>query len=79
MFGEHDLKIIEELLEKLQIPYQIILNRSTISEKKIQSVLDIPYDKIMIECYVEGVPIVEKYPEHPISKKILSFAKGLIE
>ena len=79
LFGEHDLKVISEVLEKLKIPYQVVLNRSTISDRKIKSSLEIPYDRNMVECYVEGVPIIKRYPEHQISKKISSFAKRLIE
>ncbi|MBN1169654.1 ATP-binding protein [Candidatus Micrarchaeota archaeon] len=78
-FGENDLKIISAVLEKLGIPYETVVNRSTISDRKIESVLEIPYDKTMVECYVDGIPIVEKYPEHQISKRILSFAKRLVE
>lgn len=77
-FGEHDLKVISELLKKLEIPYETVVNRSTISDRKIESSLQIPYDRAMVECYVEGIPIVEKFPEHQISKKIFSFAKRLI-
>jgi len=36
------------------------------------------YDKIMLDCYVEGIPIIEKYPKHQISQNLLSFAKRLI-
>jgi MinD superfamily P-loop ATPase len=78
-FGEHDLKVISEVLGKLEIPYEVVVNRSSISDKKIESSLQIPYDKVMLECYVDGIPIVEKHPEHPISKKIFSFAKRLVE
>lgn len=77
-FGEHDLKVISEVLKKLEIPYETVVNRSTISDRKIESTLQIPYDRAMVECYVEGIPIVEKFPEHQISKKIFSFAKRLI-
>ena len=78
-FGEHDLKVISDVLKKLEISYETVVNRSNISDRKIRSNLQIPYDKIMVECYVEGIPIVEKYPEHPISKKISLFAKRLIK
>jgi MinD superfamily P-loop ATPase len=78
-FGEHDLGVISEVLKKLEIPYEIVVNRSTISDRKIESALQIPYDKTMVNCYVEGIPIVEKHPEHLISKKIFSYAKRLIE
>ena len=79
LFGEHDLKVISDVLKKLGIPYKTVVNRSTLSKKKIESALQIPYDKVMVECYIEGIPIVEKYPVHPISKKISLFAKRLIK
>jgi MinD superfamily P-loop ATPase len=41
--------------------------------------MEIPYSKTMIDCYIEGIPIVERYPEHPISKKIVAFAKRWIQ
>ena len=78
-FGEHDLKVITKLLKKMKIPYSIILNRSTISDRKTKAALEIPYDRMMIECYVKGVPLVEKYPEHPLSRKIRSFARSVIK
>ena len=78
-FGEHDLEVISEVLAKLDIPYQVILNRSDISDRKTDSSLQIPYDKTMIDCYVEATPIVERHPDHPTSKKISAFAKELIK
>ncbi len=79
LFGEHDLGVISQVLGKLNIPYEVIVNRSTLSNRKIKNVLEIPYDKAMIECYVEGAPIIEKYPEHPISGRLSGFAKRLIQ
>ncbi len=79
LFGEHDLEAIKEVLKKLKIPYDIIVNRSTISSKKIpNAVLEIPYDRTMVDCYVNGTPFVRTFPNHPLSKKISDFAKGLI-
>jgi MinD superfamily P-loop ATPase len=79
LFGEHDLSVISDVLKKLEIPFEVVLNRSTISDRKIKNALEIPYDKTMINCYVQGVPIVEKHPEHEISKSIFSFAERLIK
>ncbi|MFA5050353.1 MAG: P-loop NTPase [Candidatus Micrarchaeia archaeon] len=80
LFGEHDLKIIIKVLDKMKIPYNILVNKSNISKKKIKgSALEIPYDKKMLECYVEGIPIIEKYPKHQISEKILKFAKEVLK
>lgn len=80
LFGIHDLEVIAEVLKKLQIPYEVIVNRSTISERKIEgAAMELAYDRDMITCYVEGIPIVEKLPEHEISRKIIEFAKRLVE
>jgi len=80
LFGIHDLKVISEVLGKLKIPYETAVNRSTISERKLENTsLEIPYDRDMINCYVEGIPIVEKLPEHGISKKISEFAGRLLK
>jgi len=77
-FGEHDLKVISKVLEKLEIPYDTIVNRSDISQREIKSSLRIPYERKMLDCYIEGVPIIEKYPEHQISKDLTEYAKRLI-
>jgi MinD superfamily P-loop ATPase len=74
-FGEHDLAAISWLLEKSGIPYDVIVNRSTISPKRIPgAALEIPYDRAMVDCYVSGLPIVSALPNHPISRKISEFA-----
>ena len=78
LFGEHDLNVILKVLDKLGIPYEVALNRSDISEKRIENSLEIPYDRTMIDCYVHNTPIVEKYPDHSISKSISAFARRLI-
>ncbi len=77
-FGEHDLKVISRVLEKLGIPYETIVNRSDISGREIESSLRIPYERKMLDCYIEGVPIVEKFPEHQISKDLTEYARRLI-
>jgi MinD superfamily P-loop ATPase len=80
LFGIHDLGVITEVLEKMHIPHEVIVNRSTVSGRKIEGAsMMIPYDRDMIDCYVEGIPIVEKLPEHEISKEIVGFAERLLE
>jgi MinD superfamily P-loop ATPase len=79
LFGIHDLKVISSVLKKLRIEYEVVVNRSTISERKIKNaVMQIPYDRVMMECYVKGTPIVESFPEHPISKEFFKLAESLI-
>ncbi|MCI0503415.1 4Fe-4S binding protein [Candidatus Micrarchaeota archaeon] len=80
LFGESDLAAIEEVLGKLGIPHGVIVNRSTISSRKINgAALEIPYDRDMIDCYVLGVPIIRALPEHPLSRKISDFARRLLK
>jgi MinD superfamily P-loop ATPase len=79
LFGLHDLKVISEVLGKMGIPCSVISNRSTISGRKVErALLEIPYDRSMIECYVSGVPIMESLPGHGISRMLTGFAQGLI-
>ncbi len=79
LFGAHDLKVISTVLRKLGIMYETVMNRSDIAEKKVSASMEIPYSQEIIECYVGGVPIVEKYPEHHISKKFFRLAEMLSE
>lgn len=79
LFGAHDLKVISSVLKNLGIRYDVILNRSDISESRIAASMKIPYERKMVECYVEGVPIVKRYPEHPISRKFFKLARELMK
>lgn len=80
-FGLHDLDSILKLLKQLGISSEVILNRSDIAEtkelEKFKIHTEIPFDEKMMECYVQGVSIVEKYPRHPISRIFLKLAEGL--
>ncbi|MFB6076065.1 MAG: P-loop NTPase [Candidatus Aenigmatarchaeota archaeon] len=68
--GEHDLKLILELLGKLDIESKVILNRSNISEKNNVSdiaegfgseiISQIPYSKDIEKSYSQGKPIVHE-------------------
>ncbi len=77
--GEHDLRLILELLEKLGVPSKIVLNRSDIADKKgVEAIArdfgstiaaELPFDKNIFGQYSRGVPI-----EHPAITRI---AEGL--
>jgi MinD superfamily P-loop ATPase len=63
--GAHDLKLILELLKKLNIDSKIILNRADVGNKKLIEDLALEYDKKIIA-------------EIPYSKKIIDqYANGL--
>ncbi len=76
--GQHDLKLILQLLEKLKIPSKIILNRADIGDKKLiqeiakkfkaEIIAEIPYSKKILKAYSKGLPIkhesIEKIAEN---------------
>jgi len=65
--GLHDLKLILELLKKLNLPVKIILNKFGISDpkdilnlasrKKIEVIAKVPYKKEFLTAYSSGRPI----------------------
>jgi len=71
-FGLYDLKIAVEVLERLNIPLGVIVNRAGIGdrkvyeycrEKEIPILLEISYNKRIAELYSSGTPFVLKMPE----------------
>jgi len=79
--GAHDLKLILELLKKLEIPARIILNRSNIGNKnlikeiaekyKTEIIAEVPYNKKILEAYSKGEPI-----ENENIRKITNWLKN---
>ena len=65
--GRHDLKLILQLLQKLNIKARIILNRADIGDKSLiydlaakmqaEVVVEIPYSKNIAQKYAKGEPI----------------------
>jgi MinD superfamily P-loop ATPase len=71
-FGLHDLKIMVQVLEKLNIPFGVIINRAGVGDKKIYDhceekgipiLLEIPFQRKIAVLYSSGVPFVVKMPE----------------
>ena len=71
-FGLHDLKIMVQVLEKLNIPFGVIINRAGIGDKKIYDfcgekgvpiLLEIPFQRKIAELYSRGIPFVGEMPE----------------
>ena len=68
--GRHDLKLILQLLQKLNIKTRIILNRSDIGDKNLiydlaaeaqaEIAAEIPYSKAIAQKYAEGKPIQDE-------------------
>jgi MinD superfamily P-loop ATPase len=71
-FGFHDLKIAAELIEKMGIPYGVIINKATADEKMIHQfcaekgikiLLEIPFSREIAENYSKGILPAEAHPE----------------
>ena len=71
-FGLHDLKITVEVLEKINIPFGVVINRAGIGDRKIYDyceekgapiLLEIPFQREIAELYSSGIPFVLKMPE----------------
>ena len=71
-FGLHDLKIAVKVLQKVKIPFGVVVNRAGIgnrklydycAEKNIRVMLEIPYKRRISELYSKGVPFSLEMPE----------------
>jgi len=71
-FGLHDLKITVEVLEEINIPFGVIINRAGIGDRKIYDyceekgapiLLEIPFQREIAELYSNGIPFVVEMPE----------------
>ena len=67
-FGLHDLILAVEVLQKLKIPYGVVLNKCDIGDHKVEEyckknniplLLSIPLDREIAEAYSKGIPIVK--------------------
>jgi len=67
-FGLHDLILAVEVLQKLKIPYGVVLNKCNIGDHKVEKyckkndiplLLSIPLDKEIAVAYSQGIPIVK--------------------
>ncbi len=76
--GAHDLKLILELLKILKVKTKIVLNKSTIGDKRliekiarkfnVDIIGAIPYEKTILDSYSKGKPI-----EHSSIDKIVKY------
>jgi MinD superfamily P-loop ATPase len=71
-FGLHDLKIMVQVLEGLNIPFGVIINRAGIGDRKtydfceekgVPILLEIPFQRKIAELYSRGVPFSLEMPE----------------
>ncbi|MGM0502773.1 MAG: P-loop NTPase, partial [Bacillota bacterium] len=72
-FGLHDLKMAVQVVEEIDKPYGVIINRAEedadgiiedyAAENDIEILLKIPFQRQIAELYSEGIPFVEELPE----------------
>ena len=72
-FGLHDLSMTVDVIDRLDVPYGVIINRADIGddstrkyleEKGIPVLMEIPFDRHIAELYSRGVPFVEELDEY---------------
>jgi MinD superfamily P-loop ATPase len=72
-FGLHDLVLAVEVLEKMKIPFGVVINRSSIGnegvdnfcrDKHIPILMRIPFDEEIAFLYSNGVPFVSEKKEY---------------
>jgi MinD superfamily P-loop ATPase len=66
-FGLNDLELAVGMLEKLEIPMGVVINKADIGDRKVWDycnlqgipiLLEIPMDRQIAESYSKGIPIV---------------------
>jgi MinD superfamily P-loop ATPase len=71
-FGLHDLKIMVQVLESMEISLGVIINRAGIGDSKVYEyceekgipiLLEIPYERKIAELYSRGIAFSQKMPE----------------
>jgi MinD superfamily P-loop ATPase len=72
-FGLHDLVLAVEVLQKLQIPFGVVVNRSDIGDEKVDTyckdnnipiLMRIPFDREIAFLYSQGLPFVKEKKEY---------------
>jgi len=71
-FGEHDLKAMMTVCERLEVPCGVIINRSTGDDKGVERLcairgvpvlMRIPFERKVAECYARGGTLLDAMPE----------------
>ena len=74
-FGLHDLMMTVDVVDRLGVPYGVVINRSTIGnedtakflrEKGIPILMEIPFDREIAELYSKGIAFVKVIPEYRV-------------
>ena len=74
-FGLHDLMMTVDVVDRLGVPYGVVINRSTIGnedtakflkEKGIPILMEIPFDREIAMLYSKGIAFVKVIPEYRV-------------
>jgi len=85
-FGLHDLILAVEVLQKLQIPYGVVLNKCDIGNHQVEEyckendipiLLSLPLDKEIAIAYSKGIPIVSL--DHSYKQKFVQLFQNIIK
>jgi len=72
-FGLHDLKLAVDMVRVLEIPFGVVVNRSTVGDRKvwkyckdekIDILLELPDDRLIAESYSKGEMVVNVLPQY---------------
>jgi len=72
-FGLNDLILAVEVLQKIQIPFGVIINRADIGDQKVELyckenkipiLMRIPFDREIAQLYSNGIPLVAQKTEY---------------
>ncbi|MCS7365177.1 MAG: AAA family ATPase [archaeon GB-1867-035] len=89
--GVFTLKLMFNVLEKLNLQGNVIINRSDIPnalkgevkrialENNVENIFEIPYDSKIIESTVKGIPYVKIFPNSPVTRAIKKIADFIIK
>ncbi|MGC8663841.1 MAG: P-loop NTPase [Thermoplasmata archaeon] len=81
--GIHDLKMIMNLLKKLNIKGYVVINRADLTDENIAIDYEImgriPFSDEVVDSYVKGIPVVNLYPESNASKEFEIISKKVEE
>jgi MinD superfamily P-loop ATPase len=83
-FGLHDFRIMVEVLDRIKIPFGVVINRAGIGDRelykycedrRIPILLEIPFQRRIAELYSSGIPFTLEMPEW--EERFRSLLKGI--
>jgi len=85
-FGLHDLRLSMKMLDRLGVPYGVIVNRDGIGDRRVEDycekrgvpiLMKIPHDERIAKLYSRGIPFVKEMPAW--REKFLDLYSSILE